>query len=179
MPTSVPYRANRWCPSASISATRSLARVAVSYPPGGLPDSPIPRWSTATTEKSRASAGISMRQAYQVCGQPCTSSSGGPPPPVTACRRSSPMSRYRLVNVSANPAGRFGAPETEPGPSGVGSRAADELMTVPPSHVLRPHALAPGGRAASVTSLGLTLGLPRSVLGRTCRLRYPLVLLAV
>src|SRR5215469_13476949 len=25
---------------------------------------------------------------------------------------------YRLVNVSVNPAGRFGAPETEPGPSG-------------------------------------------------------------
>ena len=46
--------------------------------PGACPDSPIPRWSTATTEKSRASVGISMRQAYQVWGQPCTSSSGGP-----------------------------------------------------------------------------------------------------
>ena len=54
MPTSVPYRANRRWPSASISATMSLARVAVSYPSWGLPDSPMPRWSGATTEKSRA-----------------------------------------------------------------------------------------------------------------------------
>ena len=99
----------------------------MSYPPWGLPDSPIPRWSTATTEKSRASAGISIRQAYQVWGQPCTSSSGGPSPPVTACRRSSPVSTYRLVNVPVNPAGRFGAPDTEPGPSGVD----DELMRIP------------------------------------------------
>ena len=38
----------------------------------------MPRWSTAMTSKSRASAGISRRQAYQVSGQPCTSSSGGP-----------------------------------------------------------------------------------------------------
>src|SRR5262249_5274132 len=134
MPPSVPYGANRRCPSASISATRSLARVAVSYPPWGLPDRPIPRWSTATTEKSRASAGISMRQAYQVCGQPCTSSSGGPPPPVTACRRTSPVSTYRLVNVSVNPSGRFGAPDTEPGPSGVVD--ADELMSMPLSRDL-------------------------------------------
>jgi hypothetical protein len=36
-------------------------------------------------------------------------------------------SMNRLVNVSVNPAGRFGAPETEPGPSGVGRRVADEL----------------------------------------------------
>src|SRR5215469_10363744 len=142
MPTSVPYSANRRWPSASISATRSLARVPVSYPPWGLPDRPIPRWSTATTEKSRASAGISMRQAYQVCGQPCTSSSGGPLPPVTACRRSPPVSTYRLVNVSVNPGGRFGAPETEPGPSGV--VAADELMSIPfsrgPCGLSRPNA---------------------------------------
>ena len=47
---------------------------------------------------------------------------------MTACRRSSPVSMYRLVNVSVNPAGRFGAPETEPGPSGVDSGAEDELM---------------------------------------------------
>jgi hypothetical protein len=37
---------------------------------------------------------------------------------------------YRLVNVSVNPAGRFGAPETEPGPSGVGRRAEEELMRI-------------------------------------------------
>ena len=79
----------------------------------------MPRWSTATTEKSLASAGMIRRNWYQSCGQPCTSSSGGPSPPVTACRRSSPVSTYRLVNVSVNPAGRFGAPETERGPSGV------------------------------------------------------------
>ncbi len=60
------------------------------------------------------------RQAYQVCGQPCTSSNSGPSPPMTACRRTSPVSMYRLVNVSVNPAGRCGAPETEPGPSGGG-----------------------------------------------------------
>src|SRR5262249_42159882 len=57
-------------------------------------------------------------QAYQVWGQPWISSSGGPWPPVTACRRSSPVSTYRLVNVSVNPAGRAGAPGTEPGHSG-------------------------------------------------------------
>jgi hypothetical protein len=34
------------------------------------------------------------------------------------------------VNVSLNPAGRFGAPETEPGPSGVDCEAEDELMRV-------------------------------------------------
>ena len=108
----------------------SLARVAVSYPSWGLSDSPMPRWSTATTEKSRANAGISIRHAYQVCGQPCTSSSGGPSPPVTACRRSPPVSTYRLVNVPVNPAGRFGAPETEPRPSGVGRSVEDELIVI-------------------------------------------------
>jgi hypothetical protein len=35
---------------------------------------------------------------------------------------------YRLVNVPVNPSGRFGAPETEPGPSGVGDEL---LMTFP------------------------------------------------
>jgi hypothetical protein len=30
------------------------------------------------------------------------------------------VSTYRLANVSVNPEGRFGAPETEPGPSGTG-----------------------------------------------------------
>ena len=39
------------------------------------------------------------------------------------------MSTYRLVNASGNPAGRLGAPETEPGPSGV--VAANELMSIP------------------------------------------------
>jgi hypothetical protein len=57
-------------PSAAISATRSPARVPLSYPSWGLSDSPIPRWSTEMTSKSRASAGISRRQAYQVSGQP-------------------------------------------------------------------------------------------------------------
>src|SRR5437016_2477033 len=121
--------ANRWWPSVSISATMSLARVPVSYPPAGLSESPIPRWSTAMTWKSRASAGISMRQAYQVWGQPCTSSSGGPSPPMTACRRTSPVSTYWLVNVSVNPSGRFGAWETEPGPWGMA--VEDELMRIP------------------------------------------------
>jgi hypothetical protein len=74
---------------------------------------------------------FSIRQAYQVWGQPWTSGSGGPPPPVTACRRSSPVSAYRLVNVPVNPSGRFGAPETEPGPSGAGRRASDELTRIP------------------------------------------------
>ena len=99
----------------------------MSYPSSGLPDSPVPRWSGTTTWKSRASAGITSRQAYQVCGQPCTSSSGGPPPPVTTCWRRSPVSMYRLVNVPVNPSGRFGAPETEPGPSGMDG----EFMRIP------------------------------------------------
>src|SRR6516164_4831542 len=47
------------------------------------------------------------------------SSSGGPSPPTTACRRTSPVSMYRLVKVSVKPVGRFGAPETEPRPSGM------------------------------------------------------------
>src|SRR5215831_4720267 len=74
---------------------------------------------------------MTRRQAYQVCGQPCTSSSGGPWPPVTTCWRSPPASMYWLVNVLVNPSGRFGAPETEPGPSGTGSPLDDELMRVP------------------------------------------------
>jgi hypothetical protein len=37
---------------------------------------------------------------------------------------------YRLVNVSVNPAGRFGAPETEPGSSGVDGGAENELMRI-------------------------------------------------
>jgi hypothetical protein len=37
---------------------------------------------------------------------------------------------YWLVNVSVNPAGRFGAPETEPGPSGVDCEAEDELSRI-------------------------------------------------
>src|SRR6516165_12108824 len=82
-------------------------------------------------EKPRASPGITSRQAYQVCGQPCTNSSGGPSPPVTTCWRSSPVSTYRLVNVPVNPSGRFGAPETEPGPSGVGRSVGDELIGSP------------------------------------------------
>jgi hypothetical protein len=32
--------------------------------------------------------------------------------------------------VSVNPSGRFGAPETERGPSGVGRWAEDELMRI-------------------------------------------------
>src|SRR4051794_40730172 len=90
----------------------------------------MPRWSTAMTSKSRASAGISRRHAYHVSGQPCTSSSGGPSPPMTACWRSSPVSMNRLVNVSVNPGGRFGAPETEPGPSGKDSGAEGELTRI-------------------------------------------------
>jgi hypothetical protein len=46
---------------------------------------------------------------------------------VTACWRRSPVSTYRLVNVPANPSGRFGASETEPGPSGV----EDESIRIP------------------------------------------------
>src|SRR6516165_8161352 len=129
MPVSCPATANRSWPSESISAARSPARVAVSYPSSGLPDSPVPRWSGATTVKSRASAGMISRQAYQVWGQPCTSSSGGPSPPVTTCWRRSPVSTCRLVNVVVNPSGRCGAPATEPGPSGAG-RADDELMRI-------------------------------------------------
>jgi hypothetical protein len=34
------------------------------------------------------------------------------------------------VNVSAKPSGRFGAPETEPRPSGVGRWVGGELMTI-------------------------------------------------
>ena len=101
----------------------------MSYPSEGLSDRPIPRWSTAMTVKSRASAGISRRQAYQVSGQPCTSSRGGPSPPITACRRTSPVSTYRLVNVSVKPSGRFGAPDTEPGPSGT-VNSVNEFMTL-------------------------------------------------
>jgi hypothetical protein len=37
---------------------------------------------------------------------------------------------YRLVNLPVNPAGRFGAPETEPGPSGVDRGVEDALMGI-------------------------------------------------
>jgi hypothetical protein len=80
--------------------------------------------------KARARADIMSRQAYQVSGQPCTSSSGGPSPPMTACRRTSAASTYRLANVSENPAGRLGAPDTEPGPCGVGRSPADEFTSL-------------------------------------------------
>jgi hypothetical protein len=36
------------------------------------------------------------------------------------------VSTYRLANVSVNPSGRFGAPDAEPGPSGLEA----ELMTL-------------------------------------------------
>src|SRR5262252_5959066 len=81
------------------------------------------------TVKFLANSGITMRQAYQVCGQPCTSSRGGPAPPITACSRTSPVSMNRLVNVSVNPSGRLGAPETEPGPCGLD--VDDEFMRIP------------------------------------------------
>jgi hypothetical protein len=77
---------------------------------GGLSDGAIPRGSTAITSKSRASAGISIGQAYQVWAQPGTSRSGGPSPPMTACMRSSRASTYRLVNVPVNPSTRFVGP---------------------------------------------------------------------
>ena len=49
---------------------------------------------------------VGMRQAYQVCGQPCTSSSGGPSPPVTACRRRSPVSEHVAAGERAGEPGR-------------------------------------------------------------------------
>jgi hypothetical protein len=39
-------------------------------------------------------------------------------------------SLFEKVNVSVKSAGRFGAPETERGPSGVGSEAEHELMRI-------------------------------------------------
>jgi hypothetical protein len=167
-----PAIANRWWPSASMSATRSAARVPRSYPSRGLSDSPIPRWSTAITSKSRASAGITSRHWYQVWGQPCTSSSGGPSPPMTACRRTSPVSTYRLVNVSLNAFGRPGAPDTEPGPSGVEGAADDECMRIslaltasvlvtPPSLVVRPECRAREDTGRTLVCTGEDPGLAR------------------
>src|SRR6266566_3520279 len=116
-----------WCSSPQL-VVGHVRRVAVHVLKGDLRERLVGR---VTVKKSWASAGITSRQAYQVCGQPCTSSSGGPPPPVTTCWRRSPVSTYRLVNVPVNPAGRCGAPETEPGPSGAGRPAGDEHMKVP------------------------------------------------
>src|SRR5271165_4680165 len=141
MPVSCPATANRSWPSASISAARSPARVPVSYSSPGLPDSPQPRWSGTITVKSRASAGMTSRQAYQVWGQPCTSSNGGPSPPVTTCWRRSPVSTYRLMNVPVNPSGRCGAPATEPGPSGM----PEEFMGVSFSRLAGQEVLRVGG----------------------------------
>src|SRR5215510_9827830 len=99
------------------------------------------------TVKSLANSGMSMRQAYQVWGHPWISRSGGPSPPTTAWRRTSPAWTYRLVNVAANPDGRLGAPETEPGQLGVDAwadttrasaepivprRVASRVMAAPP-----------------------------------------------
>ena len=76
----------------------------------------MPRWSTAMTSKSRASAGISRRQAYQVSGQPWTSSSGGPSPPMTACRRT-------LAGVDVPARERVGEPGGEVRRAGDGAGA--------------------------------------------------------
>src|SRR3954454_14075414 len=124
-PVSCPTTANRWRPNASISETRSAARVARSYPSGGLSVSPIPRWSTAMTVKSRAKVGITKRHAYQFSGQPCTSSSGGPSPPMTTCWRMPLASTKRLSKVLANPRGSFGALDTDP-------KLCGPLSEVPP-----------------------------------------------
>jgi hypothetical protein len=71
IPVSKPAIANRWWPSASLRATRSAARVPMSYPSGGLSVSPMPRWSTAMTSKSPAGAGMTSRYWYQLRqGQP-------------------------------------------------------------------------------------------------------------
>ena len=63
----------------------------------------------------------------------------------------SPVSMYRLVNVPVNPSGRCGAPETEPGPCGVGRLVDDELMAIPFQQVVPPYDRASGGRVAPVT----------------------------
>lgn len=84
----------------------------MSYPSWGLSVRSMPRWSTAMTVKFLASAGISRRQAYQVSGQPCTSSSAGPSPPMTTCWRRPLAWTNRLLKVLVNPGGRFGASET-------------------------------------------------------------------
>jgi len=60
-------------------------------------------------------------------------------------RRSSPMSTYRLENVSENPSGRPGEPVTDPGPSGVSSRVDDVLIRLPLAE-------ATGARRRSVVS---------------------------
>ena len=49
---------------------------------------------------------------------------------MTACWRTSPVSKYRLVNVSVNAGGRFDASETEPGPSGAADAVEEELMRI-------------------------------------------------
>jgi hypothetical protein len=43
----------------------------------------------------------------------------------------STVSTYRLENVPENPSGRPGAPETEPGPSGVDGRVEDVVIRLP------------------------------------------------
>src|SRR5690242_3394325 len=79
---------------------------------------------------------------------------------MTACSRTSPVSMYRLVNVPVNPSGRCGAPETEPGPSGMGRPADDELMEIPFQQVVPPHDRAPGGWVAPVTPWPLPWPVP-------------------
>src|SRR5215470_2604250 len=91
------------------------------------------------TLKFFASVGISKRHWYQVCGQPWINRSGGPSPPITACRRRPLASTYRLVNVLANPSGRYGAPEAEPGPRG--TRAEEESRAAASCVGRRPTAL--------------------------------------
>ena len=121
-----------------MSATRSLASVAESYPLFGLSVSPMPRWSTAMTVKSRASAGISARYWYQFWGQPWMSSSGGPSPPITTCWRSPPVLTYLLVNVLLKPGGRCGAS---------GGRVAAKLVAAStPEHISARPAAAPWRR---------------------------------
>jgi hypothetical protein len=40
------------------------------------------------------------------------------------------VSTYQFVDASVNPSGRFGAPETEPGPSGAGRWVENGLTTI-------------------------------------------------
>src|SRR5262249_19627879 len=49
---------------------------------------------------------------------------------VTTWRRTPLASTKRLVNRSVKPAGRLGAPETDPGPSGVGGGVEGAFMAI-------------------------------------------------
>src|SRR4051794_1127869 len=94
-PQSCPTRRTRSSSSASSSAMTSPASSSFAYEERGASDQPKPRRSGHSTRCSPASRGMTRRQQYQCCGQPCSSTTGSPAPASATCRRTAPACTKR------------------------------------------------------------------------------------